>query len=117
MKDVAAQFAGIELYFSDLERAKEFYSGALGLRLSDERAGHHAKFESGAGFVCLEVRGSESYPSLDKAVLFFEVADLEAALAALGRDRVIGSGERWAVLRDPEGHTILLFQTPTARRE
>jgi predicted enzyme related to lactoylglutathione lyase len=110
MKEMSARFAGVELYFNDLELAKEFYSGVLGLRLTDERAGHHAKFKSGAGFACLERKGSESYPSLDTAVLFFEVADLEAALAAIGRDRAVQSEAKWAVFHDPEGHNILLFQ-------
>jgi hypothetical protein len=82
----------------------------LGLRLSEEQAGHHAKFESGAAFVCLERKGSESYPSLEKAVLFFEVSDLEATLAASGRDCVVPSEPKWAVLLDPEGRNILLFQ-------
>ncbi len=110
MKDIAARFAGVELYFNDLEGAKRFYAGVLGLRLVEERAGHHAKFESGAGFVCLERKGAESYPSLDKAVLFFEVPDLEAALAAVGPDRVVRAERNWAVLHDPEGHNILLLQ-------
>jgi predicted enzyme related to lactoylglutathione lyase len=115
MNEMAARFAGVELYFNDLELAKEFYSGVLGLRLTDERAGHHAKFESGAGFVCLERKGSESYPSLDKAVLFFEVADLEAALTAVGSNRVVGSGAKWAVFHDPEGHNILMFEPGAGR--
>lgn len=48
----------------------------MGLEVCDEQVGHHAKFDSGAGFVCLERKGAESYPSKDKAVLFFEVPDL-----------------------------------------
>ncbi len=110
MKDVLARFAGVDLYFEDLERAKEFYSNVLGLALAEEHAGHHAKFESGGGFVCLERKGSESYPSLDRAAVFFEVSDLAAALAAVGPERVVGIGEKWAALHDPEGHNILLFQ-------
>ncbi len=69
MNGIQAQFVGVELYFDDLEGAKEFYVGTLGLEISDEQVGHHAKFDSGAGFVCLERKGSEPYPSKDKAVL------------------------------------------------
>ena len=65
--------------------------------------------DGGAGFVCLERKGSESYPSKDKAVLFFEVPDLGSAIAAVGQDRVVQSERTW-VLHDPEGHNILLLQ-------
>ena len=110
MSRVDMQFAGVELYFEDLERARRFYGETLGLAISDEQAGHHVKFDGGAGFICLERKGVEPYPSKDKAVLFFEVADLPAALRAIGPDKLIESESNWAVLHDPEGHTILLLQ-------
>lgn len=110
MNKIAAQLVGVELYFDDLDRAKAFYAETLGLNLSDEQPGHHAKFESGAGFICLERKGSESYPSQDKAVLFFEVPDLQTVIAAIGKNRVVQSAAGWAVLHDPEGHNILVLQ-------
>jgi predicted enzyme related to lactoylglutathione lyase len=110
MANISAQFIGAELYFNDLETAREFYSGVLGLKVSEEEPGHHVKFDSGAGFICLERKGSESYPSQDKAVLFFSVPDLGAAIAAVGEQRVVEKGPTWAVLHDPEGHNILLLQ-------
>jgi len=109
MSDISAQFVGVELYFEDLERAKKFYLDTLGLHLSDEHLRHHARFDAGA-FLCLEAKGSESYPSRDKAVLFFEVPDLEAAVDAIGSHRFVRSEPHWAVLHDPEGHNILLLQ-------
>jgi hypothetical protein len=66
------------------------------------------EFDAGAGFVCLERKGSETYPSSDKAVLFFEVSDLKAAAAAIGEDRMVHIETEWAVIHDPEGHNILL---------
>lgn len=110
MAEISARFLGVELYFDDLERAKAFYSQALGLKISDHLPGHFVKFDSGAGFVCLERKGTESYPSKDKAVLFFVVPDLEEAKAAIGIDRIVQSEEKWAVLHDTEGHNILLLQ-------
>jgi predicted enzyme related to lactoylglutathione lyase len=105
-----ARFVGVELYFEDLERARNFYAETLGLRISDQQVGHHAKFESGVGFVCLESKGAENYPSQDKAVLFFEVPDLKSAINAIGREKIVKSEATWAVLHDPEGHNILLLQ-------
>ncbi len=110
MKRIQARFVGVELYFDDLERAKKFYVETLGLEISDEQVGHHAKFDSGAGFVCLERKGAEPYPSKDKAVLFFEVHDLRAAITAIGEDRLVQSESAWAVVHDPEGHNVLLLQ-------
>lgn len=108
---------GVELYFDDVEGAKRFYRDTLGLELSDEAAGHFAQFACGGGFVCVERKGSESYPSQDKAVLFIEVNDLQAAVERIGRDRIVhlepsagGARSPWAVLHDPEGHNVLLLQ-------
>ncbi len=110
MGNIGAHFVGVELYFDDLERAKAFYRDVLGLVITGEEAGHHAQFDSNAGFICLERKGAESYPSQDKAVLFFEVADLQAAIAAIGADRIVQRESTWAILHDPEGHNILLLE-------
>jgi hypothetical protein len=110
MEKIQPRFVGVELYFDGLEKAKEFYTRTLGLRVSDEQIGHHAKFDSGVGFVCLEKKGAETYASNDKAVLFFEITDLKAAIAGIPRDRLVRSEETWAVLHDPEGHNVLLMQ-------
>ena len=114
--------AGVELYFDDLEKATRFYRDTLGLKISSEAAGHHAQFDTGTAFVCLERKGCESYPSRDKAVIFLEVADLRAAIQALGRDRILqyepdrrGGRTPWAVLHDPEGHNVLLLEAPEKR--
>lgn len=110
-------FAGVELYFEDLVGARRFYHEVLGLKIGDETAGHHVKFDGSKGFVCLERKGSENYPSRDKAVLFFEVDDLKQAIQTIGAERIVhqevtrtASRPRWAVLHDPEGHNILLLE-------
>ena len=110
MADICARFIGTELYFNDLAAARDFYNGVLGLKMSEEQPGHHARFDSGAGFICLERKGSETYPSQDKAVLFFSVSDINVAVAKLGEERIIQRGPTWAVLHDPEGHNVLLVQ-------
>ena len=110
METIGARFAGVELYFSDLKKARAFYANTLRLQISDEDPQRYAKFNTDAGFVCLERKGSESYPSQDKAVLFFEVSDLQAAIHAIGEQRFVERQEKWAVLHDPEGHNVLLLQ-------
>lgn len=95
---------------SVLNSAKKFYVETMGLEVSDEQVGHHAKFDGGKGFVCLERKRAESYPSKDKAVLFFEVPNLRSTIATVGQDRLVQSARTWAVLHDPEGHNILLLE-------
>jgi predicted enzyme related to lactoylglutathione lyase len=107
---IKPRFVGVELYFENLDRARDFYLTTLGLEIADETSGHHAKFDSGAGFVCLEKKGVESYPSADKAVLFFEVENLDAVVASIGAGKFVQKEKSWAVLHDPEGHNILLLQ-------
>ncbi len=120
MPNAKARLVGVELYFDDLEKAKRFYRKTLGLELSDEAAGHHARFQTGSGFICLERKGSETYASRDKAVIFLEVGDLRATVEAIGQHHFVeyqpeGRGRTaWAVLHDPEGHNVLLVQ---ARRD
>lgn len=104
------QLLGTELYFQDLDRARSFYADVLGLRVAEEDPAHHVKFDTSRGFLCLERKGAEDYPSLDKAVLFFEVPDLAAAIARIGREGFVRIEPGWAVLHDPEGHNILLLQ-------
>ena len=107
-----ARFVGVELYFDDLKKARSFYAGVLGLQIAEEQEGHHAKFDSEKGFICLEKKGIESYPSKDKAVLFFEVGDLPTSIAAIGRDRLVRVEKSWAALHDPEGHNVVLLESP-----
>lgn len=112
---MTTRLLGIELYFDDVDRAKRFYLETLGLDLSDEGVGHFAQFECGGGFICVERKGSETYPSHDKAVVFLEVPDLHAMVDRIGRERFVhvqrrGDGRPWAVVHDPEGHNVLLME-------
>lgn len=110
LKRISARFVGVELYFGDLQRARAFYADTLCLKIADEDPRRYCKFDAGAAFVCLERKGSESYPSQDKAVLFFEVADLQKAISIIGDAFFVHRESTWAVLHDPEGHNVLLLQ-------
>jgi predicted enzyme related to lactoylglutathione lyase len=109
MKDISARLVGVELYFDDLDQARSFYTKTLGLKAAEEDA-NFTKFEDGAGFHCLERKGCEPYPSLDKAVLFFQVPDLAHAISTIGEGQIIQSKRSWAVIHDPEGHNVVLLQ-------
>jgi predicted enzyme related to lactoylglutathione lyase len=111
MQPSKLRFVGVEL-----ETAKRFYRDTLQLELSGKQVGHYANFGAGSNFICLERKGSETYPSLDKAVLFFKVSDLSEAIHTIGHNRVLQTGPEsggrpsWAVIHDPEDHNIVLLQ-------
>jgi predicted enzyme related to lactoylglutathione lyase len=120
MSSINARLVGVELYFDDLVAAKNFYEEILGLDIFGEQPGHHAQFNVGQAFLCLEKKGVEDYPSRDKAVIFLEVPNVQAAVEAIGRERFVhvGSGDEstqspWAILHDTEGHNVLLLETRT----
>jgi catechol 2,3-dioxygenase-like lactoylglutathione lyase family enzyme len=87
-----ARFVGVELYCDDLKKARSFYAGVLGLQIAEEQEGPR-KFDSENGFICLEKKGVESYPSKDKAVLFFEVGG-SANVHRYDRERPVGEGRK-----------------------
>jgi predicted enzyme related to lactoylglutathione lyase len=115
-----ARVVGVELYFEDLENATRFYHDVLGLEVAEDDAARYTKLATEGAFICLERKGVESYPSRDKAVVFLEVSDLRATVAAIGPDRFLqheqgGDGRvPWAVLHDPEGHNVILLQAKPA---
>ena len=115
-----ARLLGMELYFDDVPQARDFYRGVLGLPLEEERPGHHAKFAPQGGFLCLERKGVENYPSRDKAVVFLEVADLGSFVASVGSERIVrvefGVTPPWAVLHDPEGHNVVCIEAASESR-
>ena len=103
---------------------RRWSKSVLGFDLLDEEAGHYTRFDSGPAFVCLERKGSEPYPSRDKAVIFLEVPDLTAAVASVGREKIVamkaeGEGRRqpWAVVHDPEGYNVVIVEAQTRSGE
>ena len=86
----------------------------LGLAVTESQPGNYAKFDSESGFLCLERKGLETYPSENKAVVFLEVADVQQAIEAVGNGilqiALDGPQGPWAVMHDPEGHNVILLQ-------
>lgn len=107
----------VELYFDNLVAAKHLYQEKLDLKLTEEETEHHAHFDAGGPFLCVERKGVEEYPSRDKAVIFLEVPGLRTAVQELGATDIVrfepGNSKDdfpWAVLHDLEGHNVLLVQ-------
>jgi lactoylglutathione lyase len=117
----------IILIVEDLERALQFYTGVLGLRLG-HRSGDYAQLDTGATRLALYTRAAMAKTlslSLDAPAanapgfeIGFKVADVDAAfseLVACGAPAVVPPtdrfwGQRTAYVRDPDGHLIELAQ-------
>jgi catechol 2,3-dioxygenase-like lactoylglutathione lyase family enzyme len=71
-------FSGFSV--DDLEQAKEFYGGTLGLEVAEEHGLLHLKLGSGAAVL---VYPKENHEPATFTILNFPVEDIEAAVAAL----------------------------------
>ncbi|MGP8253208.1 MAG: VOC family protein [Terracidiphilus sp.] len=108
----------IAIYVTDLARSKEFYGQKLGLtHLFD--AGNMSFFQCGE--VRLLIGASDKPVATGGVILYFRVADISKACAALSARGVeivqqpqlvarMPDHELWlAVLNDPDGHPIELM--------
>jgi len=123
-KDIAAVYQ-VGLAVSDLDRSRVFYEDQLGLRMV-------ARFDPPglmffyAGDVRLSLQKTDNVEA-SSSVIYFQVADIEAAVAALkdkavafeqeaqlvfpdteGQFGAAGEEEWMAFFRDPDGHLLAL---------
>ena len=105
----------IEFPADDVERARRFWQGVLGLRLEQrvpgEGTGLQAR-EHADAFLGLHPRGAG--PGDRASLPYFLVPDLEQALervVALGGE-IVHPGERWAICRDSESTPFGLAGSP-----
>lgn len=117
----------VVLVVADLDRALEFWTGALGLPLG-HRSGPYAQLDTGRTRLALFERdamadtlGAALHPPAADAPGFevgFKVDDVDAAwaeLVAAGADAVTPPtdrpwGQRTAYVRDPDGHLVELAE-------
>ncbi|HXF71589.1 MAG TPA: VOC family protein [Actinomycetota bacterium] len=120
---MGARLHAVILRSRDLERAKRFYGGSLGLELRYEEPGHVAGFDAGGGvMLLLHAAEDDERPPRERgaqvALPVFAVADVDAAVEGLrGAGWVVAEeptdrpwGEREACVLDPDGHRIRLVQ-------
>jgi predicted enzyme related to lactoylglutathione lyase len=95
----------IEFPADDLERARRFWEGLLGAALAErqEDEGHGLQTRTGGVEFGVHQRGPG--PGDRWSLPYFQVADLEGALARVVElgGAVIHPGDRWAICRDSEG--------------
>jgi catechol 2,3-dioxygenase-like lactoylglutathione lyase family enzyme len=115
-------FSGFSV--DDLEKAKEFYGGTLGLEVTEEHGLLHLKLGSGAAVL---VYPKENHEPATFTILNFPVEDIEAAVGALRTAGVEferyegdlqtdeqgifrGGGPLIAWFRDPAGNILSVLE-------
>lgn len=127
MSPMGTTIAGFELSVRDLERAETFYSTGLGLRVRARE--DHGTFRETqfigegdtAALLLVSYRSADEPTGThddstkvalsvdDVRVLFAQAVDAGAEAIAEPRHHE-GSGVWFALLRDPDGHAVLLVQ-------
>ncbi len=95
----------IEFPADDLERARRFWEGLLGVKLEERREGEGKGVQTHEDAADLGVHPRGAGPGDRMSLPYFAVPDLGQALervVELGGS-VIHPGERWAICRDSEG--------------
>ena len=106
----------------DYDASVRFYE-QLGLRLIVDSPPRYARFETPAG-TTLSIHATETGPSDSAVVIYFEVEDVDSAVADLQGKGLIFDSEpadqpwlwREAHLRDPSGNRICIYHAGENRR-
>jgi len=110
----AIAFVGIPV--TNMNRAREFYEGVLGLLRDTEMTGvHWTEYPIGGGTLALASVGEHWKPSQNGTSAALEVDNLDAAIARLEERKVfydkVDSPVCWmAVVQDPDGNKIIIHK-------
>jgi predicted enzyme related to lactoylglutathione lyase len=116
MRATNIAFTGIPV--TDIKRARAFYEGVLGLKVSGEFAeGVWIEYEIGGATLAIGSVGDQWKPSPDGTSVAIEVDDFEAAIKDLKAANATFAAEniespvcRMAVVQDPDGNKIIIHK-------
>jgi predicted enzyme related to lactoylglutathione lyase len=114
VKIKAIGFVGIPV--TNMNRAREFYEGVLGLVPDTEMTGEHwTEYPIGGGTLTLASVGEQWKPSQDGTSAALEVDNLDAAMARLEErkvsyDKVDSPVCQMAVIEDPDGNKLIIHK-------
>ena len=100
----------IEFPADDAERARDFWTGLLGLELEPRTADEGEGWQTRSNGAAVGVHARGRGPGDSFSLPYFQVQDLPAALIkvqTLG-GAVIHPGDRWAICKDSEGSPFAL---------
>ena len=124
MKVTNLAFVGTPV--TDLKRAREFYEGTLGLKMTEEMGGGSwVEYDLGNNTLAIASVGDKWLPSSDGTSAALEVDDFEATIKHLKDRQVTFANEpfetpccRIAIIQDPDGNKIAIHKLkPENERE
>jgi predicted enzyme related to lactoylglutathione lyase len=116
MKIKTIGFVGIPV--TDLEKAREFYEGVLGLKVSDEMmGGKWIEYSLGDNTLAIVNVGEQWMPSDQGTGAALEVENFEEAIKQLKDRRIPFAAEPFetpcchmAVVQDPDGNKLIIHK-------
>ncbi len=116
MKIKAIGFVGIPV--TDIQRAREFYEGVLGLKVSDEMmGGKWIEYAMDDDTLAIANVGEQWTPADQGTAVAFEVEDFDKAVKRLKDQHVRFAAEafetpccRMAVVQDPDGNKLIIHK-------
>lgn len=114
VKDIG--FIGIPV--TDIERARKFYEGVLGLTMSDRMmGGQWIEYSAGTGTLAIANVGDDWKPSDDGTSVALEMEEFDQTIAELKRANIKFAAEPFetpcchmAVVHDPDGNKIIIHK-------
>jgi predicted enzyme related to lactoylglutathione lyase len=117
MKIIEIAFTGYPV--TDLKRARQFYEGVLGLKVShlfgDETAGW-IEYDIGSGTLSIGNGAPDWKPSRGGGCVGLEVEDFDAAIQTVKQSGAVVQESfdtpvcRMAVIADPDGNSLILHK-------
>ena len=116
-------FVGIPV--TDMKRAREFYEGVLGLRVSGEMmSGQWVEYDLGNNTLAVASVGPQWIPSDQGTGAALEVEDFDAAVQSLKERGVSFAVEAYespccwmAIIQDPDGNNIVIHKLKPEREK
>jgi predicted enzyme related to lactoylglutathione lyase len=104
----------IEFPADDPERARRFWSGLLDAELETRREAEGEGWQTRSSELAVGVHARGTGPGDTRALPYFEVDDLPAALERVTElgGSIVHPGEAWAICRDSEGSPFGLAARP-----
>src|SRR5450830_332662 len=110
------QIGFVAIPVTDIPRARKFYEGVLGLRVSDEMmGGKWVEYAVGGNTLAIANVGEQWTPSDQGTGAAFEVEDFDDTIKHLKDQQVRFAAEpfetpccRMAVLQDPDGNKLII---------
>ena len=112
IKNIA--FVGIPV--TDMQRARQFYEGVLGLQPDPEMTGEQwTEYSIGEGTLAIACVGEQWRPSNQGTSAALEVENLEDAITRLEErkisyDKVDSPVCRMAIIEDPDGNKLMIHK-------